>query len=67
MRTVVAQRIPDVLRGPLLDTDFWVCGTFVIREGKIAVWRDRFDMAQVSGQVLASPLRKLARVAGWLR
>jgi limonene-1,2-epoxide hydrolase len=64
---VVLTERTDVLRGPLLDTDFWVCGTFVIRDAKIAVWRDRFDMAQFSGQVLTTPLRKLARVAGWLR
>lgn len=64
---VVLTERTDVLRGPLLDTEFWCCGTFVIRDGKIAVWRDRFDVAQVGGQVLASPLRKLARRAGWLR
>ncbi len=63
---VVLTERTDILRGPLLDTEFWVCGTFVIRDGRIAVWRDRFDVGQVTGQMLASPLRKLARRAGLL-
>lgn len=58
---VVLTERTDILRGPLLDTEFWVCGTFVIRDGLIAVWRDRSDVGQVTGQILTSPLRKLAR------
>jgi limonene-1,2-epoxide hydrolase len=63
---VVLTERTDILRGPLLDTEFWVCGTFVIRDGKIAVWRDRFDVGQVTGQFLTSPLRKVARRIGLL-
>jgi|GEM_PF-93141 len=61
---VVLTERTDILRGPLLDTEFWVCGTFVIRGERIAVWRDRFDVGQVTSQMLTSPLRKLARRAG---
>lgn len=64
---VVLTERTDVLRGPWLDTEFWVCGTFVIRDGKIAVWRDRFDVGQVTAQLLGSPVRKLARRVGLLR
>lgn len=54
---VLTERI-DVLRGPLLDLRFWVCGTFEIRDGKIALWRDRFDVASFALQLLTSPLRR---------
>jgi limonene-1,2-epoxide hydrolase len=60
---VVLTERTDVLRGPLLDLDFWVAGTFEVRDGKIAVWRDRFDLATVALQFVASPLRKLLQRA----
>ena len=56
---VVLTERTDVLRGPMLDLEFWVAGTFEVRDGKIAVWRDRFDLATVALQFLASPLKKL--------
>ncbi|OAK52467.1 limonene-1,2-epoxide hydrolase family protein [Rhodococcoides kyotonense] len=31
-----------------LRVDFWVCGTFELRDGKIAVWRDYGDVADIS-------------------
>ncbi len=49
----------DVLAGRLFEVRFWVCGTFAIRDGKIALWRDRFDLATVAYQLATSPLRKL--------
>lgn len=48
----------DYLRGPWLDLAFWVCGTFQVRDGKIVLWRDYFDLATVALQVLTSPLRR---------
>lgn len=63
---VVLTERTDILRGALLDTEFWCDGTFVIRDGRIAVWRDRFDVLQVGSQIALSPLRKLARAAGLL-
>jgi limonene-1,2-epoxide hydrolase len=54
---VLTERI-DVIRGPLLDLKFWVCGTFEIKDGKIALWRDRFDVASFAVQLLTSPVRR---------
>lgn len=61
---VVLTERTDVIRGPGLDLEFWCCGTFEVRDGKIVVWRDRFDTAAVTAQLLTSPLRKLARGLG---
>ena len=56
----------DLIRGPALDLAFWCCGTFEVRNGKIVLWRDRFDTAEVTLQLLTSPLRRLARGLGIL-
>jgi len=53
---VVLTERTDTLRGPLVDMEFWVCGTFEVKGGKIAVWTDRFDLATVVGQMLFGPL-----------
>jgi limonene-1,2-epoxide hydrolase len=55
---VLTERV-DVLSGPLLYLDIRVCGTFEVRDGKIVLWRDYFDLAECAGKILASPLRKL--------
>jgi limonene-1,2-epoxide hydrolase len=55
---VLTERI-DILTGPLVYLDIWVCGTFVIRNGKIVLWRDYFDLASTTAKLLVSPLRKL--------
>jgi limonene-1,2-epoxide hydrolase len=57
---VLTERI-DILTGPLLYLDLWVCGTFEVREGKIALWRDYFDLAATAGKLLVSPIRSLLR------
>jgi len=56
--TVLTERV-DVLSGPLLYLDIWVCGTFEVKDGRITLWRDYFDLAECAGKVLTSPLRKL--------
>lgn len=61
---VVLTERTDTLRGPLVDMEFWVCGTFVVRDGKIASWTDRFDLATVVGQMFLGPLRRLFRRKG---
>ena len=58
---VVLTERTDTIRGPVLDLEFWVCGTFEVRDGKIVLWRDYFDLATVGAQVLTSPLRRLLR------
>ena len=57
---VLTERIDELTLGPL-RTQFWVCGRFEIRDGRIVVWRDYFDWfdilkAQVRGLLaLAMP------------
>jgi limonene-1,2-epoxide hydrolase len=57
---VLTERV-DVLSGPFVYLDIWVCGTFEVRDGKIALWRDYFDLAECTGKLLVGPLRKLLR------
>lgn len=56
--TVLTERV-DVLSGPLFYLDIPVCGTFEVRDGKIVLWRDYFDLAETAVKLLVSPLRKL--------
>jgi limonene-1,2-epoxide hydrolase len=55
---VLTERV-DVLKGPLLHLDIWVCGTFEVKNGQITLWRDYFDLAEVTAKLIASPFRKL--------
>ena len=55
--TVLTERV-DVLSGPLLYLDIKVCGTFEVRDGKIVLWRDYFDLVETTAKLLVSPLRK---------
>ncbi|MET0286644.1 MAG: limonene-1,2-epoxide hydrolase family protein [Polyangiales bacterium] len=56
---VVLTERTDIGRGPLLDVEIWVCGTFEVANGKITLWRDRFDLASLLLQLATSPLRRL--------
>ncbi|HKU43573.1 MAG TPA: limonene-1,2-epoxide hydrolase family protein [Polyangiales bacterium] len=51
----------DGLRGSWYKFDFWVCGTFQVRGGKIVLWRDYFDIATFLTQLVAAPVRGLLR------
>jgi limonene-1,2-epoxide hydrolase len=55
---VLTERV-DILSGPLVYLDLPVCGTFELRGGKIALWRDYFDLAAATAKLFASPFRKL--------
>jgi limonene-1,2-epoxide hydrolase len=57
---VLTERV-DVLSGPFVYLDIWVCGTFEVEDGRIALWRDYFDLAECTGKLLVGPLRKLLR------
>ena len=59
---VLTERV-DVLSGPLVYLDIWVCGTFEVKDGRITLWRDYFDLAECTGKLLVGPLRKLLRRA----
>lgn len=58
---VLTERV-DTLSGPLVHLDIWVCGTFELRDGRITLWRDYFDLASSTAQLLTSPLRQLLRL-----
>jgi len=59
---VLTERI-DVLKGPLLHLDIWVCGTFEVKNEKITLWRDYFDLAEVTAKLIVSPFRRLLGAA----
>lgn len=59
---VLTERV-DIVTGPFLHLDIWVCGTFEVKNGKITLWRDYFDLAEVTGKLIASPFRKLFGLA----
>ena len=50
-RAVLTERT-DALSLGRFRTEFWVCGTFELRDGRIAVWRDRFDYANFTVSAL---------------
>jgi limonene-1,2-epoxide hydrolase len=55
---VLTERI-DILKGPLVYLDLPVCGTFEVRDGKIVLWRDYFDLMGATAKLLVSPIRWL--------
>jgi limonene-1,2-epoxide hydrolase len=56
--TVLTERVDVLVRGRL-RVAFWVCGTFEVRDGKVVLWRDRFDHADV----LVALVKGLVRAA----
>ncbi len=48
---VLTERV-DELRFGRLHLQFWVCGRFEVREGRITVWRDYFDYFDMSKAVV---------------
>jgi limonene-1,2-epoxide hydrolase len=40
---IVLTERTDVLTFGQVSGAFWVCGTFEVRDGRIVLWRDRFD------------------------
>jgi limonene-1,2-epoxide hydrolase len=40
---VLTERTDALVIGPL-RLQFWVCGVFEVREGRITLWRDYFDL-----------------------
>nr|WP_230595615.1 limonene-1,2-epoxide hydrolase family protein [Rhodococcus sp. 15-649-1-2] len=56
--TVLTERT-DVLIWRRLRIEFWVCGTFELRDGKILVWRDYFDNVDFLEGLIKGALRAL--------
>jgi limonene-1,2-epoxide hydrolase len=57
---VLTERV-DILTGPALHLEIRVCGTFEVRDSRITLWRDYFDLASVATQLVTGPVRKLLR------
>ncbi|NKQ56261.1 SnoaL-like domain-containing protein [Amycolatopsis sp. K13G38] len=62
---VVLTERTDVLRAGAFEAEFWVCGTFEVRDDKIALWRDYFDWttllaasARGAGKALVSTISR---------
>lgn len=56
---VVLTERTDYLRIGPLEIDFWVCGTFQLKDDRIVLWHDHFSW----GNVLGGTLRGLFRMA----
>lgn len=46
---IVLTERTDVLKVKAWSAQFWVCGTFEVREGRIILWRDYFDWTTFLG------------------
>jgi limonene-1,2-epoxide hydrolase len=44
---IVLTERTDVVAVGRMRAAFWVCGTFEVHDGRITVWRDRFDFVDV--------------------
>ena len=67
---VVLTERTDVLEAGAWRAEFWVCGTFKVRDGRIVLWRDYFDWTTVLassakglGSALLSVLSPRAKTA----
>ncbi|MDX8032502.1 limonene-1,2-epoxide hydrolase family protein [Lentzea sp. BCCO 10_0856] len=56
---VVLTERTDVIGRGAWQAEFWVCGTFVVRDGKVVLWRDYYDNATF----IAACLKGLGRAA----
>jgi limonene-1,2-epoxide hydrolase len=45
---IVLTERTDVIEIGRFRSEFWVCGTFEVRDGRIVVWRDYFDFVNVT-------------------
>jgi limonene-1,2-epoxide hydrolase len=56
---IVLTERTDVMRIGRLQAEFWVCGTFEVRDGKVVLWRDYFDYAAVAAAFAKGAVRAL--------
>ncbi|MFO0693877.1 MAG: limonene-1,2-epoxide hydrolase family protein [Polyangiales bacterium] len=42
----------DILHFLGFRLEIWVCGTFEVHDGKITLWKDYFDWAQLTGRLV---------------
>ena len=56
---IVLTERTDVLERGRFRAEFWVCGTFEVRDGRVVLWRDRFDYVDVGFACLKGAVRAL--------
>jgi limonene-1,2-epoxide hydrolase len=56
---VVLTERTDVIVVGRLEADFWVCGTFEVRDGQIVLWRDYFDFVNIVVGIVKGAVRAL--------
>lgn len=49
----------DVIEIGRVRAEFWVCGTFEVRDGKLVLWRDYFDFVNITWAFVRGGLRAL--------
>lgn len=64
--TVLTERT-DILEVSRVRAEFWVCGTFEVRDGRIVLWRDYFDWANLLTGTLKGAGRAVAGLVRGLR
>jgi limonene-1,2-epoxide hydrolase len=64
--TVLTERT-DIIEIGRVRSEFWVCGTFEVRDGKIVLWRDYFDWANIIAGTAKGAGRALVGLAKSLR
>ena len=55
--TIVLTERTDILGFGPLSVDFWVCGRFEVRDGRICGWRDYFSTADMTRGVARGIIR----------
>jgi limonene-1,2-epoxide hydrolase len=56
---VVLTERTDLLRAGPVGGAFWVCGTFEVHDGLITLWRDRFDLVDITAKTVVGTARNL--------
>lgn len=60
---VVLTERTDILKRGGFEWSLWVCGTFEVRDGKVILWRDRFDFADATAGAVKGAGRALLMAA----
>jgi limonene-1,2-epoxide hydrolase len=56
---IVLTERTDVITVGSVPGAFWVCGTFEVHDGRITLWRDRFDFVDVTASFIRGGIRTL--------
>lgn len=56
---VLTERTDVLTFGPVAGA-FWVCGTFEVRDGRIVLWRDRFDFVDFTWSFVRGAVQAVA-------